>query len=160
LPQETFYSSGASVKASILFLQKFTSEENAKFEEEAARAQAEIEAKYAPEIEDKTTGLTAAIEAAKRDGQAEKRKTLQKELKDYLKSTEDRQQTEARQLLKERMDYPIFMYDAEYVGISATGDADYNELYQNDNLPPGLDKTCLEWYRDFQSNSAPLPEKG
>jgi type I restriction enzyme M protein len=149
LPQETFYSSGASVKASILFLQKFTSEEKAKFDSEAAKAKQEVEDKYAPEIEAETAGLTAAIEAAKQGGQAEKRKALQKELKEYLKNMEDGKQTEARQLLKERMDYPIFMYDAEYVGISATGGADFNELYPNENLPPETDKSCVELYRHF-----------
>ena len=45
---------------------------------------------------------------------------------------------EARGLLKERFDYPIFMYEAEKVGISATGEADQNELYPNDRQPPGL----------------------
>jgi type I restriction enzyme M protein len=33
LPQETFVSSGASVKYSVLFLQKFTEEEQQKFDE-------------------------------------------------------------------------------------------------------------------------------
>jgi type I restriction enzyme M protein len=160
LPQETFYSSGATVKASILFLQKFTVEEKAKFDSEAAKAKQEIEAKYAPEIEEKTASLNATIEAAKKDGQPEKRKALQKELKEYLKSMEDYQQVEARRLLKERMDYPVFMYDAEYVGISATGEQDYNELYPNDNLPEELEKTCVEWYREFQRDFSSLPEKG
>jgi type I restriction enzyme M protein len=32
LPQETFFSSGASVKASLLFLQKFTAKEKAEFD--------------------------------------------------------------------------------------------------------------------------------
>ena len=41
LPQETFYSSGASVKASLLFLQKFTVEEQNRFNECKAQAEAE-----------------------------------------------------------------------------------------------------------------------
>lgn len=61
---------------------------------------------------------------------------------------------EGRQLLKERFDYPIFMYEAEKVGISATGEDDQNELFPNDNHPPGIDKTCLEYYREFQDNPA------
>jgi type I restriction enzyme M protein len=59
---------------------------------------------------------------------------------------------EARSLFKERMDYPVFMYEAEHVGISATGEADYNELYPNGNPPPGLEKTCLEWHWEFRKN--------
>lgn len=41
------------------------------------------------------------------------------------------------------------MYEAEKVGISATGEEDQNELYQNANQPKGIEKTCLEWYREF-----------
>src|SRR5205085_4876786 len=40
LPQETFFSSGASVKASLLFLQKFTEEEQADFDARQSEARA------------------------------------------------------------------------------------------------------------------------
>src|SRR5207244_1853942 len=39
LPQETFYSAGASVKASLLFLQKFTEQEQAEFDKQKAETQ-------------------------------------------------------------------------------------------------------------------------
>lgn len=152
LPQETFYSSGASVKASLLFLQKFTEGENTEFERQAAQAKAEIEQKYQSEIATEQVRLTKAIETARQANNATGRKALQKELKDYLKAMGDRQISESRALLKERMDYPIFMYEAEKVGISATGESDYNELYPNDSPPLGLEKTCLEWYRQFLAN--------
>jgi hypothetical protein len=42
---------------------------------------------------------------------------------------------ESRALLKERFDYSIFMYEAEKVGITATGEMDANELYPNDKRP-------------------------
>jgi type I restriction enzyme M protein len=60
---------------------------------------------------------------------------------------------EARQLLKKQFDYPIFMYEAEKVGISATGEDAQNELYPNLNQPQNIEKTCLEWYRDFLADS-------
>jgi type I restriction enzyme M protein len=61
---------------------------------------------------------------------------------------------EARALLKQRFDYPIFLYEAEKVGITATGEPDANELYPNDRLPAGLkpEETCLELYRRFREN--------
>lgn len=59
LPQETFYSSGASVKASLLFLGKFTEEEQAEFDKQRAAAKQEVENEYAGEIEDETTRLEA-----------------------------------------------------------------------------------------------------
>ncbi|MBI5558088.1 MAG: N-6 DNA methylase [Deltaproteobacteria bacterium] len=152
LPQETFVSSGASVKCSLLFLQKFTEEDQQKFDETYATAKAEIEARYATEIKAELERLESEIEAAKQAKDPERRKGLQKDLKDYLKAVEVRQITEARQLLKERFDYPIFMYEAEKVGISATGEEDQNELYPNDRQPADCGKTCLEWYREFQAD--------
>ena len=47
LPQETFNSSGASVKASLLFLGKFTEKEQADFDKKQAAARKDVDAKYA-----------------------------------------------------------------------------------------------------------------
>lgn len=69
---------------------------------------------------------------------------------DYQKQMADRIASETRALLKTRFPYPIFLYEAERVGITATGEADQNELFQNTNQPPNLTSTCLELYRDFQ----------
>jgi type I restriction enzyme M protein len=59
-----------------------------------------------------------------------------------------------RAVLKERCDYPIFLYEAEKVGITATGEPDANELYANDRLPTELnaEDTCLELYRRFRKD--------
>ncbi len=149
LPQETFVSSGASVKCSLLFLQKYTEKEKESFDKTYAQAKAEIEAKYADEIAKETERLEAAIVVAKKDKDIENRKVLQKELREYLKLMDVKKTPESRQLLKDRFDYPIFMYEAEKVGISATGEEDLNELYPLDNNPKDIEKTCLEWYREF-----------
>jgi len=150
LPQETFISSGASVKCSLLFLQKFTNEEQQRFDETYAIARAEIEALYTDEMQTKRERLEREIEAAKKAKDTDGRKVLQKQLKDYLTDMEDRKAYETRQLLKERFDYTVFMYEAEKVGISATGEEDHNELYPNANQPANCEKTCLEWYQEFQ----------
>jgi type I restriction enzyme M protein len=55
-------------------------------------------------------------------------------------------------MLKEDFPYPIFLYDAERVGITATGEADQNELFPSDNQPPTISKTCLELAREFRRN--------
>ena len=62
---------------------------------------------------------------------------------------------------KERFDYPIFLYEAEKVGITATGEPDANELYPNDNMPAGMkpEDTCLEVYRRFFANPAAFFEE-
>ncbi len=156
LPQETFSSSGASVKASLLFLQKFTDDEQADFDTKNAKAHAELKAKYADEIAAENARLEEAITAAKEARDAELRKALQKELKDYQKRMADTIAMETRALLKERFPYPIFLYEAEKVGITATGDADQNELIPNDNLPSGIDKPCLTLYQEYRRDPKPF----
>jgi type I restriction enzyme M protein len=147
LPQETFLSSGASVKASLLFMQKFTAKEHDDFDAKEAKARKEVEAKHAGVSAKETKRLEAAIASAKDAGQ---RKALQKELIDYQKRIDEEIASETRSLLKERFPYLIFLYEAERVGITATGDSDQNELVPNANQPPNISKTCLDLYRDFQ----------
>ena len=65
LPQETFISSGASVKASLLFLQRYTDEEKERFDETYDNAKMEIDTKYADEIARETQRLEDAIAEAK-----------------------------------------------------------------------------------------------
>jgi type I restriction enzyme M protein len=152
LPQETFSSSGASVKASLLFMQKFTEQEQASFDETKQTALREIREKYAPEMEAETTRLETLIEAAKKKRDTNARKAAQKEVTDYTKRMEERIKTESRALLKERFSYPVFLYEAEKVGITATGEEGPNELYPCGNFPADLDKSCLELYREFREN--------
>jgi type I restriction enzyme M protein len=148
LPQETFYSAGASVKASLLFLQKFTEEEQTDFNKKNSEARVEVEAKYEKEIADHVASIQAEIEAAKKD--KNRRTELLKGLKAYRREMEEKITRELRILLKERFNYPIFLYEVEKVGITATGEADQNELYPNPDMPSGIEKTCVELYREFR----------
>jgi type I restriction enzyme M protein len=154
LPQETFQSSGASVKASLLFLGKFTGEEQADFDRKRDAARAEVEAKYADEIAAETARLQAVIQAAKQARDKDAAKQAEAELRAYRRRMDETKAREARALLKERFNYPIFLYEAEKVGITATGEPDANELYPNDRLPAGMrpEDTCLERYRQFRKD--------
>ncbi len=152
LPQETFFSIGASVKASLLFMQKFTEKEKADLDAKQAEANVEVKARYDNAITNETASLESAIAAAKEARDTEKRKILQKELADYEKRMAGIILNETRALLKERFPYPIFLYKAEKVGITATGEQDQNELVPNDNQPSGIMKTCIELYREFRRN--------
>ena len=149
LPQDTFISAGASVKSSILFLQKFTDDEQQHFDKTRADAEKEVDTKYTDEIAKKTASMEAEIEHAKKKKDADLIKTQRKELKNFQKQMRQRKISEARRIFKERCDYPIFMYEAEKVGITATGEEDMNELYPNTNQPQSIEKTCLEWYQEF-----------
>jgi type I restriction enzyme M protein len=157
LPPETFFSSGASVKASILFLEKFSDKEQAKFDKLKAAARTEIEAKYAGEIEHETKRLEAATEAAKTADDKETKKEREKELNEYQRRMAEKIAAESRALLKQWFNYPVFLYEAEHVGITATGEPDVNELYPNERQPTNGSgdtplKTCVELYREFRKN--------
>ena len=149
LPPETFKSSGADVKASLLFLQKFTAEESAVFDAKATQARKEREAAHVDAKAAETARLQALIDAARDEKDRANFLLRTVELRDYLKRLEVQITAEARALLKERFPYAIFMYEAEKVGITATGAEDENELYPNDRVPLGIEKTCLELYREF-----------
>ena len=160
LPQETFTSSGASVKCSVLFLEKFSEEDAARFASTRETALAEVTAKHQPEVDATHTRIQEEVEEArvKKDGDAIA--ALRKERADFNKQMAETIAKESRALLKQRFDYPIFLYEAEKVGISATGEPDLNELYPNDRVPPGIEKTCLELYREFRGDPAPFFVEG
>jgi type I restriction enzyme M protein len=150
LPQETFYSAGTSVKASLLFLQKFTEQEQVAFDKKKAQSRIEIEEKFQDEMAKHLASLEFEIKIEKSDKQ--RRVGLTKQRKSYQRKMSLKIDREARTLLKERFDYPIFLYDSEKVGITATGEEDQNELYPNPNIPPGIQETALELYRAFRKS--------
>ena len=152
LPQETFYSSGASVKVSLLFMQKFTEEKRTEFDNQKRRAAEEVEAKYALEIATQTERFQRDIDEARKNKDMERRNNTQKEFKAYLDRIETLMKNESRALLREYFSYPVFLYEAEKVGITATGEQDQNELYPNDAVPQDVEKTCLELRNEFREN--------
>lgn len=148
LPPETFISSGASVKCSLLFLQKFTAEEQERFEAIRKAASAEIEAELRPEIVEEVRRLESAIDDAKSKRNSKLRTEFQTKLREYKTAMIATILAKSRRKAKENFNYQVFMFEAERVGITATGEEDKNELYPNKNQPNN-DKTCLELYREF-----------
>jgi len=156
LSQDTFISSGASVKCSVLFLEKFTVEEEKRFHAMRNNAIQDITKKHQPAIDTEHTRLETLLAEAKEAKDREKMAELRKELAAFDKKMAVIIAAESRALLKQRFDYPVFLYEAEKVGISATGEPDLNELYPNDRLPAGIEKTCLELYREFRKDPSPF----
>jgi type I restriction enzyme M protein len=152
LPQETFTSSGASVKCSILFAQKFSEAEQKRYDAIRRKAIHDIKSKHQPGIDVAHERLESEMAEAKAAKDKVRLGELRKELTEFDRKMADMIATESRALLKQRFDYPIFLYEAEKVGISATGEPDLNELYPNDRVPNGVSNTCLECYRDFKMN--------
>lgn len=149
LPPFTFKSGKADVKASSLFMRKFSDAEKADYEAKKKAAAATVKQKHAKEIGAEVSRLEQEIEVAQRAKDKQSREAATKELARYQSRMADVQTNEARTLLKEWFSYPVFLYDARKVGITATGDEDDNELYPNPRKPGDVVKTCLELYREF-----------
>ena len=152
LPSETFTSSGASVKCSLLFLKKFTDAEKRSFDATAATALAEVTARLTPALDAMAAPLRDKIEVAVAARDPVVRKLLERQLDDLERAHAAKVATDSRALLKQRATYPVFFYEADKVGITATGEPDDNELLPNDRVPPGVAKTALELYREFEKD--------
>ena len=160
LPQEAFASSGASVKASLLFMQRFTADEKAAYDDAAEEARVEAALRHAPARAAETERLNALYDAAKRAKDKDAMKALVAELRKAEKAFDAREKADARAGLKARWRYPVFLYEAERVGITATGEADLNELLPSTSIPPppysdGL--SALELYQAFRKDPHPFP---
>ena len=141
-------------------MQKFAEKEKTEFDKKRSMAEEETRAKYKDEIEKKTGQIEAEIEAAKVARDAKRRKELQDELRRFKREMENRIKIESRALLKERLPYPVFLYGAEKVGVTSTGEANQSELYPNPDQPPGIEgKTCLELYHAFIQDPNPFLER-
>lgn len=151
LPEETFVSTGATVKASLLFWQRFSTDEQERFNRTDREAEAEIRAKHQPAIDSKVAEFDDRIAAAKEAKDTTARKEAERERRAFLTKMETQITEERRRLLRERFNYPIFMYDAQRVGITATGEPDANELYPNERVPSEIPtgQTAIELYEAF-----------
>jgi type I restriction enzyme M protein len=152
LPPDTFVSSGATVKASLVFLQKFTTEEQSRFLMVKAEAHDETRAAHASDIAKQSATFDQKIQEARRLADQKMEKALIDESRAWEKEIERTIRSEARALLRKRFSYPVFLYEASKVGITATGERDENELYPNDLVPRTIERTCLELFRDFSKN--------
>lgn len=118
LPQETFTSTGANVKVSLLFMTKFTKKEKEIWDNTLSEYVKIMIASQKSERVD--------IDNVKKDKTLTKEK--RKEATDRLKVLDKIANEEGRRRAKSKLNYLIFMCDAEHVGISATGEDDLNEL--------------------------------
>lgn len=116
IPQDVFIKAGASVKASLVFLKKFTDDEREQYDSFVARAQKEIEADYADEIQQvENAYIMKEI----------KTKALRRK---QIKAIELKKQADVKALVKKLFDYRIPIAKVEKAGITATGNKCDNEL--------------------------------
>jgi type I restriction enzyme M protein len=121
LPQEIFISSGATVKTSLVFLKKFTQEERATYEAIKTKAETEINALYADELQQLNSALALR-------GKASLSKEEKKELQNQKKELEEKISIEIKEHIKQEFDYEIPIADIAKAGISSTGGKDENQL--------------------------------
>ena len=148
LPQETFVLSGTSIKCSLLFWQKFTNEEKITWEN-LLQEQKNI---VFEEQEIERTGMATILSTklnAKNYTDKEQFKTenewlkMQKsEAQKRLKELDIQVQQEGRRRAKTIFNYPIFMYEADKVGVTTTGITHENEL-----------PNALQIYKGFKQNN-------
>lgn len=155
LPEGTFRSAKASVKASLLFLTKFDAVDRNRYNEASAEAEKAI-ADWKQELVDKIQALDDAIEKAKLEKNRDQRTEITKQRRALSREVDDKVADRLKMEQRARFDYPVFMYDATYVGITPTGAHDLNELYPNERVPPRVGKTCLELYEEFLVNPEPF----
>lgn len=129
LPSETFLSSKASVKCSILFLQKFSDSEQAKWDGLLQSHRQNLEQEHQNELD----LLNEIISYRKQKGEkiAKYSTDDKKRAKKEQKELTERIEKEALSKTKIDFDYPIFMAEPEFVGITSTGET-------GDNVPNDL----------------------
>ena len=118
IPQDVFMASGATVKPSLMFFKKFTTEEVAQYEQAKAKAYEQVTAKYTDEL----TALNTFI-ANKSNPRSEI-----KAKKAELKVLEAKIAEEVKPIVKQLFDYQIPIAQVQKAGITTTGAECENEL--------------------------------
>jgi type I restriction enzyme M protein len=116
IPSDVFIASGATVKPSLVFLQKFTEEEEDNYEEIKSKISKEMDEKYKFETEK----LNLEIKSLK----GEDKKIKVTELKTLLVRIID----DTKQAIKNEFNYQIPIVEVEKAGITTTGQVCENEL--------------------------------
>jgi len=121
IPQDVFMASGATVKPSLVFLKKFTYEEEQTYRQISSTTRIEVHAEYEEELREVETILS---KRGKEAVSKEEKKALISRRKEIEQEIEQR----ARKLIKERLDYIIPIAEVQKAGISTTGTEIENEL--------------------------------
>lgn len=143
IPRETFLSSGADVKCSLLFLQKFTQKEKEtwfKTIEEQKELELQLQEKERTELK-KTIDSKFNTKETDKEKLVELKKQFAKDKKDAQKRLSELEIeliVNSRRNAKEKFTYPIFMFEADFVGISASG-----EPIKKNDLPESVSDYLL-----------------
>jgi type I restriction enzyme M protein len=114
LPQDVFISSGATVKTSLVFFKKFTTEEERNYQQIKDKATQETEQNYKADIETIEKQL-------KLKGKEAKNKEQKTKLRQQRKEIQIKQKAEIRAQIKNNLDHEISIAEIKQAGITTTG---------------------------------------
>lgn len=122
IPQDVFTAAGATVKPSLVFLKRFTQEEEITYANVTKKARKEVRETYQNEIARLDEELRMQNENLEQnpDNKKQTRRKI-KEIRIRLAAIEDAIIEEAKPLIKKYFDYEIPMAMVEDAGITATG---------------------------------------
>lgn len=141
VPQEVFGSSKATVKTSLMFMKKFTEDEENEYKQACENAELKAKKIYEEEIRE----LDNLVECIKKKSKKDKTKEDTANLKAYTKRLKeiDKEIIEKKKLLiKEYFDYQIAFAKVDKAGINNTGGECENEL-----IP------VLAEFKEYESNN-------
>ena len=122
IPQDVFVAAGATVKPSLLFLKKFTEEEELQYNQIKNDATLAVNTKYTSQEEDALLLPT-------------------KEKKAKLKEIAEQKANEIKSLIKDRFNYEIPIANVQKAGIDTLGNECENQLIE-----------VLQEFKNYQSN--------
>ncbi len=143
IPQDVFMSAGSTVKSSLVFLKRFTEEEEEQYQQIKESVTHEITPKYQPEIEELKQQISEINETLKATKKKLKTKdadtetlnaeveTLTEQLKNAKKDkreAEKKRDTDIKTEVKNRFDYEFPIVQVEKAGIGTIGQVIDNEL--------------------------------
>ncbi|MDE7022567.1 MAG: N-6 DNA methylase [Lachnospiraceae bacterium] len=137
IPQDVFIAAGATVKPSLVFMKRFTEEEEKSYQKCVLKARAEIRKRYHNEIVSLEGERKLILENSVADKSENRRKM--KDIDKSLKKIEMKILEEAKPLIKEYFDYEIPIAMIKDAGITTTGAS------SKDNQLPQLQEEYKEY---------------
>lgn len=150
IPQDVFIASGATVKPSLLFFRKFTTEEAAQYDQIKSQAKEDVTAHYSNQLAEIETILATKLDRKASQRGKDELKAKQKQAKEERKTLLATIETETKALVKERFDYQIPIAQVEKAGITTTGGVCENELIPLEKAFTEYRKANLLWQPLFK----------
>ena len=130
IPQDVFIASGATVKPSLLFLKKFTEQEERDYRTLVDQATRQVHAKYQPQLDELKKKFTTDEKTLNEAKDKEGLKALRKQYREDKKRIDALVTSDIRAIVKDEFDYPIPVIEVAKAGISSTGAPCENELVE------------------------------